>query len=278
MGARDAEGHRVWARRRSSETGRGCCTRRRSAGSPPRPRCTRAGPATTSCVPGSPTPWRSPRSPARWARGSAATRTWSTPPGSPTTSGIRPSGTTARRRSTRSAQPCGGFEGNAQTLRVLTRLEAKVSPGRPSAGLNLTRASLDAACKYPWPRRPGERKFGVYADDAAGLRLAARRAPRPRAALPGGAGDGLGRRRGVLGARRRGRRLRRLSRRAPAARRRRGARRALRRRRRGVLRASPPTELGAVLRDLLADPVLAAWPTTTAATGAGRAQARRPAS
>jgi dGTPase len=60
------------------------------------------------------------------------------------------------------AQPCGGFEGNAQTLRVLTRLEAKVE----GAGLNLTRASLDATCKYPWPRTPGRRKFGVYADDA----------------------------------------------------------------------------------------------------------------
>ncbi|MEV7625498.1 deoxyguanosinetriphosphate triphosphohydrolase [Actinoplanes sp. NPDC089786] len=59
------------------------------------------------------------------------------------------------------AQPCGGFEGNAQTLRVLTRLEAKV----PGAGLNLTRASLDATSKYPWLRQPGNRKFGVYADD-----------------------------------------------------------------------------------------------------------------
>ena len=61
------------------------------------------------------------------------------------------------------AQPCGGFEGNAQTLRVLTRLEAKV----PGGGLNLTRASLDACAKYPWPRRAGRRKFGVYADDRA---------------------------------------------------------------------------------------------------------------
>ena len=65
------------------------------------------------------------------------------------------------------AGACGGFEGNAQTLRVLTRLEAKVyDAGDRSAGLNLTRACLDGVSKYPWPRRPGERKFGVYADDA----------------------------------------------------------------------------------------------------------------
>jgi dGTPase len=64
------------------------------------------------------------------------------------------------------SEPCGGFEGNAQTLRLLTRLEAKTvdSDGR-SVGLNLTRATLDACTKYPWPRDAASPKFGVYADD-----------------------------------------------------------------------------------------------------------------
>ncbi|HUB41268.1 MAG TPA: deoxyguanosinetriphosphate triphosphohydrolase [Streptosporangiaceae bacterium] len=77
------------------------------------------------------------------------------------------------------AADCGGFEGNAQSLRLITRLEAKV----PSAGLNLTRATLDATLKYPWvgpvpgaaggiglgpdearPARAAS-KYGAYADD-----------------------------------------------------------------------------------------------------------------
>ena len=73
----------------------------------------------------------------------------------------------------------GGFEGNAQTLRLLTRLEPKVVEPQSGAsvGLNLTRASLDASVKYPWgagdlSRPAGEDapatvKFGVYADDLA---------------------------------------------------------------------------------------------------------------
>ncbi|OEU88608.1 deoxyguanosinetriphosphate triphosphohydrolase [Streptomyces abyssalis] len=108
------------------------------------------------------------------------------------------------------AAPCGGFEGNAQSLRLLSRLEPKrflepdtgtdpgtgtetdphhgpvpgpaadgtdgAGPGSGAAralipvGLNLTRAALDAATKYPWtrgshPTDPASPKFGVYEDD-----------------------------------------------------------------------------------------------------------------
>ena len=64
------------------------------------------------------------------------------------------------------AEPCGGFEGNAQSFRLLTRIEAKTVDGAgKSMGLNLTRASLDAATKYPWSRSENPRKFGVYDDD-----------------------------------------------------------------------------------------------------------------
>jgi dGTPase len=68
------------------------------------------------------------------------------------------------------AQSCGGFEGNAQTLRILSRLESKAFAGDGSSvGLNLTRATLSACVKYPWLRGDGPEqapgKFGAYADD-----------------------------------------------------------------------------------------------------------------
>lgn len=72
------------------------------------------------------------------------------------------------------ASDIGGFEGNAQTLRLLSRLEAKAfDASGTSVGLNLTRATLSACVKYPWARgeapdrdgAAGGTKFGAYADD-----------------------------------------------------------------------------------------------------------------
>ena len=57
----------------------------------------------------------------------------------------------------------GGFEGNAQTFRILTRLEEKSAKYR---GLNLCRATLLGVLKYPYRRSPGQEKF-LYDDDAS---------------------------------------------------------------------------------------------------------------
>ena len=112
------------------------------------------------------------------------------------------------------AKGIGGFEGNAQTLRLLTRLEPKVvAPDGRAVGLNLTRASLDASVKYPWRHLQGPvsaasgrptHKFGVYEDDLPVFEWLREQAP-DGPQVPRGAGHGPGRRHLLLGARRRGR-------------------------------------------------------------------------
>ncbi len=64
------------------------------------------------------------------------------------------------------AQGEEGYEGNAQSFRIVTKLAVRSDE---HLGLNLTRATLDALLKYPWLRasRPGERKWGAYASEEA---------------------------------------------------------------------------------------------------------------
>lgn len=55
-----------------------------------------------------------------------------------------------------------GFEGNAQSFRIVTKLAQRAEE---HPGLDLTRASLQALTKYPWPRGTGgdhHRKYGHF--------------------------------------------------------------------------------------------------------------------
>ena len=81
-------------------------------------------------------------------------------------------------------EPYGGFEGNAQTLRIVRRLEVK---GHRYEGLNLTFATLDGILKYKVPRakavrrplrgKPDAVELPDGSDDARDLR---ERAPAPK--------------------------------------------------------------------------------------------------
>ena len=71
----------------------------------------------------------------------------------------------------------GGFEGNPQSFRIVTRLSHKwldsdgindAAPPSQWFGLNLTAASMDAISKYPYRRVDiSQRKWGAYGQSAA---------------------------------------------------------------------------------------------------------------
>jgi dGTPase len=74
--------------------------------------------------------------------------------------------------------PTDGYEGNAQTFRILTKLASR----RPSyAGLNLTRAVLRAVIKYPWFKGNGppdkQNKWNAYESERADFEFALGSAP-----------------------------------------------------------------------------------------------------
>lgn len=103
--------------------------------------------------------------------------------------GHPPFGHNGEKALNQAAAEIGGFEGNAQTFRLVARLEAKMlGPRGEPGGLNLTRATLDALTKYPWLRGDGpaglsEAKWGAYQDDGAVFSWMRQGAPRGRRAL-----------------------------------------------------------------------------------------------
>jgi dGTPase len=62
-------------------------------------------------------------------------------------------------------QGSDGYEGNAQTFRILSKLDVRFDD---IAGLDLTRATLSAVSKYPWFREESgtrHRKWGAYSSE-----------------------------------------------------------------------------------------------------------------
>jgi dGTPase len=65
------------------------------------------------------------------------------------------------------------FEGNPQSFRIVTTLAQRSST--IPAGLNLTRVTLNAVLKYPWPRQAAgthSRKWGTYHTELAHFKFA----------------------------------------------------------------------------------------------------------
>jgi dGTPase len=77
-----------------------------------------------------------------------------------------------------------GFEGNAQSFRIVTRLAIRTK----GPGLDLTRGTLDGLLKYPWRHWPSdpakgqkrERKWGYYRDDEEAFKFARKGWPEER--------------------------------------------------------------------------------------------------
>lgn len=70
-----------------------------------------------------------------------------------------------------------GFEGNAQSFRIVTRLAVR----EDVPGLDLTRATLNAILKYPWLQTASgkrKRKWGAYTSEESDFHFARRLSPR----------------------------------------------------------------------------------------------------
>ncbi|MGB9363646.1 MAG: dNTP triphosphohydrolase, partial [Candidatus Sulfotelmatobacter sp.] len=87
--------------------------------------------------------------------------------------GHPPFGHVAEHRLNELAKAYGGFEGNAQSFRIVSSLASR---SRSYAGLDLTAATLAAILKYPWLKgdNPGKlNKWGAYASESRSFRHAA---------------------------------------------------------------------------------------------------------
>jgi dGTPase len=77
--------------------------------------------------------------------------------------GHPPFGHLAEVKLNKRAEPWGGFEGNAQSFRIVNFLALRTDAYR---GLNLTRRTLNAILKYPWTQNLGDpkkaEKWGAY--------------------------------------------------------------------------------------------------------------------
>ncbi len=103
--------------------------------------------------------------------------------------GHPPFGHTGERSLHRLMSPFGGFEGNAQTLRILT--QTIFSEGRE--GMNPTRALLDAVLKYKTLRSEdgGAKNHYLYDDQARHLRFAVGDLDFPASLTPGAGRNGF---------------------------------------------------------------------------------------